>query len=52
MTMRHWEVLVPNMDLPLCIVAYTKAQAIQIAIELCPGINPLAVNIFERQEWK
>jgi hypothetical protein len=51
MHVRYWEIIVPQNDQPICIVAYTKAEAIQTAIELCPGINPLAVTIREQTQW-
>jgi len=52
MILRHWNVIVPNTDQPLCIMAYTKSQAIQLAMELCPGINPQTLSILEQEEWK
>jgi len=52
MILRQWEVMVPNMDQSLCIMAYNKSQAFQLAMELCPGINPQTLNILELEEWK
>lgn len=51
MTLKHWEVVVPGSPSPACILAYTKSQAIQTAIELFPGINPCAVTIRQLDQW-
>ena len=51
MTLKHWDVVIPGSPQHACILAYTKSQAIQTAIELFPGINPCAVTLWERPEW-
>ena len=51
MTLKHWEVIIPGSPSPACILAYTKSQAIQTAIELFPGINPFSVTIREESQW-
>lgn len=40
----QWEVPVPGSPEPALIIAHSKAEAIQVAIELFPGINPNAVT--------
>lgn len=42
--MAEWEVPVPGSLEPARIIAHSKAEAIQVAIELFPGINPNAVT--------
>jgi hypothetical protein len=51
MKLKEWEVAVPGQSQAATILAYTKAQAIQTAIELFPGINPTAVTLWERPDW-
>jgi len=51
MYLKEWEVSVPGKDSPIMLLAFTKAQAIQTATELCPEINPTAVNITEHPDW-
>jgi hypothetical protein len=51
MKLKEWEVALPNQSQAATILAYTKAQAIQTAIELFPGINPTAVTLWERPDW-
>jgi len=49
---QHWEVIVLGIDLPVCILAYTKSQAIQTAVELFPGINPQSITLWQQPQWK
>jgi len=51
MKLKEWEVSIPGQSQAATILAYTKAQAIQTAIELFPGINPAAVTLWERPDW-
>ena len=49
--LKVWEVAVPNLSQAAVLLATTKTQAIQTAIELFPGINPNAVSLWEVPEW-
>lgn len=40
----QWEVPVPGSPQPAYILAFTKSEAIQVALELFPGIDPQAVT--------
>jgi hypothetical protein len=51
MTLKEWEVIVPGSPQPAIIMAYTKSQAIQTAIELFPGINPTVITIRQKDQW-
>lgn len=51
MYLKEWRVVVPGRARPLMLLAFTKAQAIQTATELCPEINPTAVNITMPVDW-
>jgi hypothetical protein len=51
MTIKHWDVVVPGLPQPACILAHTKSEAIQTALELFPEIDPNSVTLWERPEW-